>query len=358
MNRSVKIAIAIFVGLLAWFVVRSVIRGDISTQQEEVRATQDTTAPEAVTFTVSAQTHGIRLKSKGLTAPDKSVTVKAGTAGNVVSTPVREGTRVSRGTLLCGLDVEARAARLEEAEARRDAARIDFEAAKTLAEKGLAPANNEAAAKAALDAAEASVNASRVELSKTQIRAPFDGIFETRLAEAGDYLSPGQACGTMVDMDPVIVAVEVAEANAGQLKTGMTGTARLPSGKTYPASLRYVSRTAQEGTRTFRIEAELDTGDDPVAAGVTAELFIPMGDVPATLISPGLLTLSDAGDLGVRYVDDQNIVRFAPIAVIDETPEGAWVTGLPSPAQLIAIGQDYLAEGVEVRPAPQGGAQP
>ncbi len=358
MNRSVKIAIAIFVGLLAWFVVRSVIRGDISTQHEEVRATQDTVAPEAVIFTVSARTHGIRLKSKGLTEPDKSVTVKAGTAGNVVSTPVREGTRVSRGTLLCGLDVEARAARLEEAEARRDAARIDFEAARTLAEKGLAPANNEAAAKAALDAAEASVNAARVELSKTQIRAPFDGIFETRLAEAGDYLSPGQACGTMVDMDPVIVAVEVAEANAGQLKTGMTGTARLPSGKTYPASLRYVSRTAQEGTRTFRIEAELDTGDDPVAAGVTAELFIPMGEVPATLISPGLLTLSDAGDLGVRYVDDQNIVRFAPIAVIDETPEGAWVTGLPSPARLIAIGQDYLAEGVEVRPAPQGGAQP
>ncbi|WP_290495890.1 efflux RND transporter periplasmic adaptor subunit [Hyphomonas sp. UBA4494] len=358
MNRSLKIAIAIFVGLLAWFVIRSVIRGDISTQHEDVRLEASEVAPEAVTFTVSAQTHGIRLKAKGLTAPDKSVTVKAGTAGNVTSTPVREGTRVSRGTLLCGLDVEARAARLEEAEARRDAARIDFEAARTLAEKGLAPANNEASAKAALDAAEASVNAARVELSKTQIRAPFDGIFENRLAEAGDYLSPGQPCGTMVDMDPVIVAVEVAEANAGQLTTGMTGTARLPSGKTYPATLRYVSRTADAGTRTFLIEGELDTGDDPVAAGVTAELFIPMGEVPATLISPGLLTLSDAGELGVRYVDDQNTVQFAPIKVIDETPEGAWVTGLPSTVRLISIGQDYLAEGVEVKPVPQGGAQP
>ena len=358
MNRSVKIAIAIFIGLLAWFVIRSVIRGDISTQHEEVRLEQETAAPEAVTFTATARTHGIRLKAKGLTAPDKSVTVKAGTAGNVVSTPVREGTRVARGTLLCGLDVEARAARLEEAEARRDAAQIDFEAARTLAEKGLAPANNEAAAKASLDAAEASVNAARVELAKTQIRAPFDGIFETRLAEAGDYLSPGQPCGTMVDMDPVIVAVEVAEANAGQLTKGMTGTARLPSGKTYPATLRYVSRTAAEGTRTFLIEAELDTGDDPVAAGVTAELFIPMGEVPATLISPGLLTLSDTGELGVRYVDDQNKVQFASIKVIDETQEGAWVTGLPNSVRLISIGQDYLAEGVEVKPVPQGGAQP
>ena len=60
----------------------------------------------------------------------------------------------------------------------------------------------------------------------------------------------------------------------------------------------------------------------------------------------------------MRYVDDQSIVRFAEVKVIDETPEGAWVTGLPSPARLISIGQDYLAEGVEVRPVPQGGAQP
>lgn len=83
-----------------------------------------------------------------------------------------------------------------------------------------------------------------------------------------------------------------------------------------------------------------------------------MGEVPATLISPGLLTLSDAGELGVRYVDDQNTVQFAPIKVIDETPEGAWVTGLPATVRLISIGQDYLAEGVEVKPVPQGGAQP
>jgi multidrug efflux system membrane fusion protein len=44
--------------------------------------------------------------------------------------------------------------------------------------------------------------------------------------------------------------------------------------------------------------------------------------------------------------------------VIDETPEGAWVTGLPENATLIAIGQDYLNEGVKVRPVAQGGARP
>ena len=125
----------------------------------------------------------------------------------------------------------------------------------------------EAAARAQLDAAEAAVNSAKVELGRTQIRAPFDGVFEKRLAEAGDYLGPGSACGVLVDLSPVIVAAEVSEAEAGLLKPGMPGTVLLADGRTFPAKLRYVARTASEQTRTFPIEAELVTGDAPIAAG-------------------------------------------------------------------------------------------
>lgn len=358
MNRSVKIAIAIFVFFLVWFAGRSLLRGSISTHEESVAMQEETAVPEAVFITATARPHMMTIKAKGRTAPDKTVTVKAGTTGTVVSTPAQEGRFVNRGDLLCGLDVEARAARLKEAEAYRDSARVDYDATVDLAAKGLTPANRAAAAKATLDAAEAAVNSARVELSKTQIRAPFSGIFETRLAEAGDFLSPGQPCGVLVDMDPVIVAVEVTEAQAGQVTTGMPATVRLASGKTYDATLRYVARTANERTRTFPIEAALDSGDDPVPAGVTAELTIPVSEVPATLVSAGLLTLSDTGELGLRYVDDQDRVQFAAIRIIDETPEGTWVTGLPETVRLISLGQDYLAEGVKVKPVAQGGARP
>jgi multidrug efflux system membrane fusion protein len=286
------------------------------------------------------------------------VTVKSGTAGTVISTPVREGTFVKQGTLLCALEVESRSARVKEAEAARDAAKVDFEAAVSLAAKGLTPANRQAAAQAQLDAAEAAVNSAKVELGRTQIRAPFDGVFEQRLAEAGDYLGPGSACGLLVDLDPLILSAEVTEAEAGLLKPGMEATVLLADGRSFPAKLRYVARTASDQTRTYPIEAELVTGDATVAAGVTATMTVPAGDVQATLIARSLLTLSDSGQLGVRQVLADNTVAFAPIRVIDETPEGAWVTGLPEKATLIAIGQDYLNDGVKVRPVAQGGARP
>ena len=357
-NRSTIIAASILFAILAYFGVRSLMRGSISSHKEEHVVETSDDVPEAVVEILTAEPHMLRLRAKGRTEPDKSVTVKAGTTGTVVATPAKEGSFVKAGTLLCGLDVEARSARVQEAEAQRDSARVSYEAAASLAEKGLGPANQATAAKAQLDAAEASVNAAKVELSKTQIRAPFDGVFETRLAEAGDFLTPGQGCGVLVDMDPVIVSVEVSETHASQLAMGMAADAHLADGNNFPATLRYVARTASGPTRTFLVEAALETGDKTVPAGVTAELIVPVGEVPATRISAGLLTLSDAGQLGVRYVEDDNTVRFAPVNVVDETPAGTWVSGLPARARIISLGQDYLAEGVTVTPVQAGGAQP
>lgn len=358
MNRSVLIAAIILAVIVSYFGIRSLMRGSLGSEVAPAEAAGPAETPDAIVVTAQSQMHALVVRAKGRTAPDKSVTVKSGTAGTVISTPVREGNFVKQGTLLCGLDVEARSARVKEAEANRNAAKVDFDAAVSLAAKGLAPANREAAARATLDAAEAAMNSAKVELGRTQIRAPFDGVFEQRLAEAGDYLSPGSPCGLLVDLSPVIVSAEVMEAEAGLLQPGMTANALLADGRTFPAKLRYVARTASAQTRTFPVEAELETGEALVAAGVSATLNVPAGELPATLIGRSLLTLSDSGQLGVRLVMADNTVSFAPIRVIDETPEGAWVTGLPEQSTLVAMGQDYLNDGVKVRPVAQGGARP
>lgn len=358
MNRSILIAIGILFAILAYFGIRSTMRGSITVQSPPHVEEAAAEVSDVIVQRVSAEPRDLVLKIKGQTAPDKTVTVKSGTQGTVTSTPAQEGSFVQQGALLCGLDVESRAARVKEAEANRDAAKVDYEAAKTLAAKGLAPANRETAALATLDAAEAAVNSAKVELSKTQIRAPFSGIFETRLAERGDFLNPGGACGVLVDMSPVIVTAEVSEQHAGQVKTGDDATVKLVSGKSYPATLRYVSRSASPTTRTFLVEAALETGEDEIPAGVTAELNIPIEEVMATRISSGLLSLGDNGRVGVRFVDETDTVRFQPVEVVEESGEGSWVTGLPETVLIVSKGQDFLSDGLKVSPVEQNGAAP
>ena len=73
--------------------------------------------------------------------------------------------------------------------------------------------------------------------------------------------------------------------------------------------------------------------------------------VSAHRVSPSLFTLNDDGALGLRTIDQENRVEFYPVVIIEDSPDGAWVTGLPKKARLITIGHEFVSEGqaVEVR---------
>jgi multidrug efflux system membrane fusion protein len=60
------------------------------------------------------------------------------------------------------------------------------------------------------------------------------------------------------------------------------------------------------------------------------------------------LTLNDAGELGVRYVDTNETVHFAPVTILRDSKDGVWVTGLPDQIRLITIGQEYVTDGIQV----------
>src|SRR6056297_579309 len=209
--NSVRTAGFILLALLAYFVFRNVFRepAETATVESQVETSdRQNIRPEVIIVPATLTPHQIVVSLKGSTEPDREVTVRSETTGTVTSARVREGQPVTQGTVLCGLDIESRAARIAEAEASVASARIDHEATAQLEEKGWTTSNRAAATQAALDRAEAGLEAARIELNKTRITAPFAGIFETRLAERGDFLSVGAPCGRLVDLDPIVVAVE------------------------------------------------------------------------------------------------------------------------------------------------------
>jgi multidrug efflux system membrane fusion protein len=75
-----------------------------------------------------------------------------------------------------------------------------------------------------------------------------------------------------------------------------------------------------------------------------------LGEVYAHKVSPALFTLNDAGDLGVRTIDDDNVVEFFKVVIVEDTNEGAWVTGLPDTVTLITVGQEFVLTGETVDP--------
>ena len=241
MKKSVLLAFLILLGLITYFGVRATLRQDAAEAAPVTAAHSvadlangaEKDLPTVITRQLVAEPHPVFLTLKGRTVPNRSVTVRSATTGNVIQAPALEGRIVREGALLCRLDVEGRQARVDEAEARLLAERAEFDAAKQLVSKKLAADSRLNVAKANLDAAQATLSAAKFELSRTEIRAPFSGVFEQRLAERGDYLSAGGACGVITDLNPIRVEAEVTEDYAIALKNGAAVSISVPVSYTH-----------------------------------------------------------------------------------------------------------------------------
>lgn len=356
-STSVIIAGLIMFMFVAYFGVRTVMANSETETDAPVATTQarEPERPDVIVRTVNAQPHAIVASLKGRTTPDRVVTVRSETMGTVISAPVREGRFVGQGTVLCGLGLESRQARIAEAEAGVAAAKLDYESAATLQEKGWTSSNRAASTKAALDRAEASLNAAKVEMEKTKLLAPFAGVFEERMAEKGDFLSPGSPCGTVVDLNPIVVRLDATEDQVARIAVGKPATVTLNDGRILDGEVRFVARTANVQTRTFTVEIAADNHDSSIAAGLTASVNVEMGEGYAVKLTPALLVLHEDGRVGVRYIDDTDTVRFTEVAIVDDALDGVWVTGIPDGTRILTAGQDFVREGVRVEIVPEQG---
>ena len=278
---------------------------------------------------------------------DKLVTVASETGGTISQLPVSKGSFVQKGQIICRIDVGARAAQLAQARAQRDARKIEFNAAQKLVKQGHMSKSQMAAAQAAFDASVAAVKSALVELERTKIRAPFDGILDRQPVKIGHYMSPGQPCGTIIDKDPLLVVGYISENQINRIAIGATGQAKLSTGEVAQGKVRYIAESPNLTTRTFRVELEVANKDLQLRDGMTAELTINAGEVVASRVPQSVLTLAGDGRLGVRVLQNNRVV-IRPIQIIKDDQDGAVVTGLGASEMVIVRGGEFTRDGREV----------
>ncbi len=304
---------------------------------------------------ISRENFQQRVSVRGRTRAERYVPVRAEVSGQITETPVDRGERVQQGDLLCRLEINARDTDLQEAISREEQARMEYEAELDLQERGLQGRVAIAQRKATLDAATAAVARARLALERTEIRAPFSGIMESREVEVGDYLDPGAECATVMDDDPMLVDGMVPEHQIGQISDGADVQGRLITGESIRGRVTYLSRAADPVARSYRIEVELkpEPGEAIIRQGVTAEIFVASTEIMAHLVPSSALTLNDDGNPGLKTVNRDSVVEFHPVSIVGEETgmgrTGFWVTGLPETATVVTLGQELVFPGQTVR---------
>lgn len=406
--RLLPIITAVFVSVFLFYLVfeREELFGFATKDQPLDAASEETeTAPEVVEAATDDDAPSlvkvVALRSvsqpienavllRGQTEAAREVDVRSEVNGLIISEPLRKGSYVEKGELLCEVEIgtresaltdaqgimlraeasvpEARA-RSAEASARLAEAQINNTAAKRLAEGGYASDTRVASASASLESAlagvqaanasvsaaesgvksaEARVAAAERDIARLKINAPFAGMLETDTAELGTLMQPGGLCATVVLLDPIKLVGFVPETDVDRIEIGAMSGARLASGREAIGRVSFLSRTADIATRTFRVEVIVPNEDLAIRDGQTVEIVVSSAGTQAHLLPASALTLNDEGALGVRAVGSDNIVRFLEVSVLRDEVGGIWVSGLPEEANVITSGQEYVIDGVEV----------
>ena len=314
-------------------------------------ASADAPTSELVTVRVrrvDAEDYDRHVVVRGRTEAVRWVDLKAELDARIAEILVKKGARVVVGQVIARLDMQDRAARRAEAQALVAQRQLEYDAAVTLNKRGHRGEVQVAQAAAALESAFALVTRIDEEIADTVLRAPFDGVLEERHIDIGDYVMEGQTVAIVVDRDPCLIVGQVSERDVDKIKLGAVGSAELIDGEIHKGRIRYIATMAEPATRTFRIELEVPNGDGELRDGVTAEIRIKVSTAPAHFVSPAVLTLDDAGVVGVRLVEAGGRVAFHRADIVGETSEGVWLGGLPPTIDLIVVGQEYVRGGDEV----------
>jgi membrane fusion protein, multidrug efflux system len=301
--------------------------------------------------TLAEQNYVERVRVRGMTQATRLVNVRSETTGRVIGTPVARGARVKQGDILCELAMDTRESDLQEARSRQAQAQIEYDGALDLQNRGLTSRAAIAQLKSALDSAMAATQRAELAVKRTRIVAPFSGVMESRHVEIGDLMDMGGTCGTLLDDTPMLLTGVMSETDVAKVTPGASVMATLVTGETVQGRLTYVSRAADSSSRSYRIEAEISPAGFPIRHGVTSEIFISAAEIRAHLIPPSALTLNDAGAIGVKLVDARNTVQFAEVRIVGENSgfdPGFWVTGLPTQANVITLGQEFVFPGQQV----------
>lgn len=329
------------------------VRDESPDAQETVVAGADAVSHVSVVAMLSqAQTIDSAVILRGRTEPLREVTVSAEGAGKVISAPLRRGAKVSEGQALCELDPGTLQISLSEARARLVEAEVLAKAASELADGGFGSVTRRVSADAALESARAGVERAEEALADLVITAPFDGVLEQDTAELGAYLSPGSPdgahCATILQLDPIKIVGFVPEMQVDRVTVGAMAGARLADGREIAGEVTFLSRSADETTRTFRVEVLVPNPDLSIRAGQTAQVGVASEGAIAHLLPASALTLDDTGRLGVRHVVDTDRgteAAFAPVTIVRDTIEGVWLTDLPDEITVIVVGQDFVTAG-------------
>jgi membrane fusion protein (multidrug efflux system) len=344
--RAALVTLALFVSACA----REGVAGDNSAKDKEAKEQAAAAIPVEVAQPIRGEMLAMYSGTATLDA-EADAEIKAKVGGEVRRILVEEGDRVKSGQVLAVLD--DRQLRLQAAQTRAALAKTerDFNRQIELNKKGLVSAGAFENLKYDLDNARAADDIAQLNLSYSQIRAPFAGIVSTRHIKLGQEISIGMSIFRVTDPTPLKASVFVPERELSRLKPGQSATIAVDAlaGRNFPAIVKLVSPMVDAATATFKVTLEVNDPKGDLKPGMFSRVGIVFERRSEALTIPRVALLDTDGSSNVFIVTSGKAEQRSIKTGLSNAGKIEVTEGLTGKEQVVIVGQNGLKDGNPVR---------
>jgi RND family efflux transporter MFP subunit len=327
------------------------------------------------------------LETTGNTTAINSANLVARVSGFLQEIAYQDGSFVKKGQHLFTIEPEPYRLRVQQAEAAEAAAQASLRQAESDFDRQTELATRQVASKAALDTATANRDGARarleqakvdtqtakLNLSYTQVTAPFDGVVTARQVSVGELVGAGgpTVLATIVQLEPIYVNFNVSErevqrvrawlASHGKRSTDLKGATieiGLQTEKGYPhkGELDYAAPNINQGTGTLAVRGVLANEGRVLLPGYFVRVRVP-GDARPELLVPDAAVGTDQSGRYLLVVNREDVVEQRKVEIGPVVGDLRVVdSGLKPEDRVVVAGLLRVVPGQKVSPQTQAAA--
>ena len=376
-RRYLWVAIAFVLLLAVWGILSRMI-----TRNALAREAHEAAIPTVITTRPHQGPAADTLVLPGSVQAYYEAPIYARTSGYLKAWHTDIGTPVKKGQLLAEIEAPEVDQQLRQAEADLGTARANYELARTTNERwqGLLAtesvsqqdADQRAGDAAAKSAAQMSAAANVARLREMEgfkrVVAPFAGVVTQRNTDVGALINAGEAPGSalfrVADTHRLRIYVQVPQAYAAQVRTGMSASLEFTDhpGQHYSAAVASTAHALDAVSRTLQVELQIDNASGELLPGAYVQVTFALPPSSGTLRVPVNAVIFRGKTPQVATVDEAQRVRLRDIAEgRDFGTEIEVLAGINANDTLVLNPPDSIADGQQVRiqppqPQPASGA--
>jgi membrane fusion protein, multidrug efflux system len=302
------------------------------------------------TFIVHTQSLSEIIEVPGSLMANETTEIHPEISGRLVQLNIAEGKFVSKGALLAKIYDGDLQAQLKKLQVQLDLANTNEQrSAQLLKIQGISKADYDASV-LNVNNIKADIEITRAGITKTEIRAPFNGKLGLKNVSPGAFVSPSTIITSISEVNKLKLQFSVPEKYGSEIRTGQhVSFAVNGSAKTFIGDVMATETSIESNTRSLTIRALVKDKDPALIPGTFANVKMNLGNNPDAILIPNTAVVPQGRKKQVFVFKNNKAVTMDITTGTRDSANVEVLTGLNSGDTLITSGLLFLRPGSDVR---------